>query len=167
MKNLESKTTMENETMQEAIQLINEFYESEFCEYEHEDFSNLKEIGLAYTTSYAGDKIQVYANLIDFSIVTYVNGELAKEIVYSTLEELVNKELARLDFEGLVCDFMYETPCTVEDKELAGKIYDRATESDMTVTTEMRTEEIEILAEEIKELEGTVLKDYIISLLAE
>lgn len=90
----------QSDLMETAQRLINEFCQSE---YEGDaDFSNLREIGVAYTTVGDDDlETQVNVNLEDFSIDRFVAGILVESRGYNTLEELIQKELEGLDFNDL------------------------------------------------------------------
>ncbi|MBR6984042.1 MAG: DEAD/DEAH box helicase family protein, partial [Ruminococcus sp.] len=90
----------QSDVMQTAQQLINEFCQSEYEE--DADFSNLREIGVAYTTVGDDDlETQVNVNLEDFSVDRFVAGVLVESRKYGTLEELIEKELEGLDFNDL------------------------------------------------------------------
>lgn len=90
----------QGDVMQTAQQLINEFCQSEYEE--DADFSNLREIGVAYTTVGDDDlETQVNVNLEDFSVDRFVAGVLVESRKYGTLEELIEKELEGLDFNDL------------------------------------------------------------------
>ena len=90
----------QSDVMQTAQQLINEFCQAEYEE--DADFSNLREIGVAYTTVGDDDlETQVNVNLEDFSVDRFVAGVLVESRKYGTLEELIEKELEGLDFNDL------------------------------------------------------------------
>lgn len=94
-----------------AKRLINEFCRAE---YDHEaEFENLASVNLAYTT-YLDEEIPVeaYANLVEFSISRYVDGELFDSQKYNSLDELCDKELEGLSFDELVA---------IDEEELAEK----------------------------------------------
>ena len=90
----------QSDLIETAQRLINEFCQSE---YEGDaDFSNLREIGVAYTTVGDDDlETQVNINLEDFSVDRFVAGVLVESRKYGTLEELIEKELEGLDFNDL------------------------------------------------------------------
>ncbi|NCC64610.1 MAG: helicase, partial [Spirochaetia bacterium] len=97
--------------MHRARRLINEFCVSE---YEHEaEFENLEAVSIAYTT-YLDEEVpvEVYADLVGFSINRYVGGELFDSQKYGSLEELCDKELEGLSFDELVA---------IDEDELAEK----------------------------------------------
>ena len=90
----------QSDVMQTAQQLINEFCQAEYEE--DADFSNLREIGVAYTTVGDDDlETQVNVNLEDFSVDRFVAGVLVESRKYGTLEELIEKELEGLEFNDL------------------------------------------------------------------
>lgn len=90
----------QSDLIETAQRLINEF-----CQTEYEgdaDFTNLREIGVAYTTVGDDDlETQVNVNLEDFSVDRFVAGVLVESRKYGTLEELIEKELEGLDFNDL------------------------------------------------------------------
>ena len=90
----------QSDLIETAQRLINEFCQSE---YEGDaDFSNLREIGVAYTTVGDDDlETQVNVNLEDFSVDRFVAGVLVESRKYGTLEELIEKKLEGLDFNDL------------------------------------------------------------------
>jgi N12 class adenine-specific DNA methylase len=95
-----------------AKELINSYCADEFGQ--EADFSNLKEVGLAYTTIGDADlETQVNANLVDFTIDRYVAGVLVDQWRYNTLREMCDY-LEALDFNEL-------TDYTDEQIELAEK----------------------------------------------
>lgn len=83
--------------------LIAEFLAQEYGEDEEPDFSDLENVGIAYTTT-EDDlyDIQVSANLVDFSVTQYVDGKSVEKRTYSSLRELIDRELSSLEFTDLV-----------------------------------------------------------------
>ncbi len=89
-----------NAELEYAKKLIDDFC---VAEYEHgADFSNLREIGIAYTT--VTDKeypIEVNVNLVDFTLERYLNGKLIDNRGYDSLRELTEAKLEGLEFSDL------------------------------------------------------------------
>lgn len=86
--------------MSEAKALINEFCRHEYGE--DAEFDNLKEIGIAYTTTENEEyPVQAYVNLVDFSITRYLCDKIIESRQYSSLGELIKNELEWLSFESL------------------------------------------------------------------
>ena len=86
-----------------AKDLIQQFYEKEYGDEEEADFSNLTNIGLAYTTTEdERHEIQVTANLEECSITKYVDGVQVEKTAYPDLDELIDHELLELTFDELV-----------------------------------------------------------------
>lgn len=89
-----------SELLEQAKEIINEF-----CQHEYgsdADFSNLKEVGIAFTTITDDEiPIQVNANLVDFSIDQYLDGKLIESTKYSSMEEMIESALVYLDFDDL------------------------------------------------------------------
>ena len=84
----------------EAKQLIDNFCVSTYGE--HADFSDLKKIGIAHTTT--EDErfpIQVYVNLIEKQVVTQVGNEIAALKHYKSLEDMIDNCLSDLNFNEL------------------------------------------------------------------
>lgn len=113
-KEIEACGSEDSEEMRKAKKLIEDYTHEEF---EHgADFSDLKHIGLAYTTIDNEElfkekgypelsrefEIQVEANLIDFEIVTYVDDDEVCSEKYSSLKEMIEYALGGLYFDSLV-----------------------------------------------------------------
>ena len=111
-KTLIAKVQEQESDLDRAKELINAYCADEFGQ--EADFSNLKEVGLAYTTVGDADlETQVNANLVDFTIDRYVAGVLVDQWRYNSLREMCDY-LENLDFNGL-------TDYTDEQIELAEK----------------------------------------------
>ena len=101
--------------MEEAKRLIGEFCLEEYNE-DSVDFTNLEEVGIAYgTTENGGFEVQVSADLLHFSLSQFVDGECVEKRQYGSLRELIDGELAFLDYGQLV----YVEP-HVEERLMAG-----------------------------------------------
>lgn len=86
--------------LERAKQLINEYCAEEFRD--EADFSDLRRVSLAYTTvTDDALEVQVNINLVDFRLDRYVNGVLVERCQYSSIDELIHKELEWLDVETL------------------------------------------------------------------
>ena len=120
--------------MEQARKLIDDFCMSEYES--HADFSDLRKVGVAYTTI-TDDEIPIQANvnLVDFTVERYLDDWLLERRHYDSLEDLIDKELESLDFSELtdyeesdletylhyqqyrdVVD--YELPPNIEQKEI-------------------------------------------------
>ena len=87
-------------SIEKAKRLITEFCESEYQS--PADFSNMRAIAIGHTTiTDAEIPVQVYVNLEDFSLNRYVDGVLADQRKYDSLEDLIHQELEGLDFDAL------------------------------------------------------------------
>ena len=95
--------------MEQARKLIDDFCMSEYES--HADFSDLRKVGVAYTTI-TDDEIPIQANvnLVDFTVERYLDDWLLERRHYDSLEELIDKELESLDFSEL-------TDCEENDLE--------------------------------------------------
>ena len=95
-----------------SLEIAKEFI-NDFCEAEYgspADFSDLEKVGIAYTTVTDEEiPIQVNADLVHYRIERYLGGQFLERRQYESLDELIQNELAELDFDGLV---------SVSDEEL-------------------------------------------------
>jgi len=116
-----------------AKDLINSYCADEFGQ--EADFSNLREVGLAYTTVGDADlETQVNANLVDFTIDRYISGVLVDQWRYETLRDMCGA-LENLDFNEL-------TDYTDEQIELAEKgTEQKAAEATPATAAETKGEE--------------------------
>lgn len=81
--------------------LINDFCESEYRE--GADFSDLHNVGLAFTTLTDDElPIQVTADLVDFKITYEFDGEVYNTEQYDSIEQMIENGLTGLDFSDLV-----------------------------------------------------------------
>lgn len=83
-----------------AKELINAYCTKEFGN--EADFKDLRRIGIAYTTLTDKEfEVQVYANLMDYRIDTYLGGKWLTSEEYPSLQKM-NDRLFSLDFNELV-----------------------------------------------------------------
>ena len=81
--------------------LINDFCEAEYRE--GADFSDLHNVGLAFTTLTDDElPIQVTADLVDFKITHEFDGEVYNTEQYDSIEDMIENGLTDLDFSDLV-----------------------------------------------------------------
>ena len=85
----------------------------QFCQKEYDspaDFSDLEKVGIAYTTVTDTEiPVQVNADLVHYRMERYLDGQFLERRQYESLDELIQNELAELDFDDLV---------SVSDEEL-------------------------------------------------
>lgn len=87
--------------LDKAKWLINEFCEAEYRE--GADFSDLHNVGLAFTTLTDDElPIQVTADLVDFKITYEFDGEVYNTEQYDSIEQMIENGLTDLDFSDLV-----------------------------------------------------------------
>ena len=87
--------------LDKAKWLINDFCEAEYREVA--DFSDLHNVGLAFTTLTDDDlPIQVTADLVDFNITHEFDGEVYNTEKYDSIEDMIENGLTDLDFSDLV-----------------------------------------------------------------
>ena len=86
-----------------AKHLIDDFCREEYQREDGADYTNLTNVGIAYTTT-EDDKheIQARVNLVDFRIETLADGKVVRSEQYASLEELTEKGLQALSFDDLV-----------------------------------------------------------------
>lgn len=88
-----------------SLEIAKEFI-NDFCEAEYgspADFSDLEKVGIAYTTVTDEEiPIQVNADLVHYRIERYLDGQFLERRQYESLDELIQNELAELDFDDLV-----------------------------------------------------------------
>jgi hypothetical protein len=86
-----------------AKRLIDEYCMEEFNS--PADYDDLTQIGIGYTIIDGiteEHEIQIYANLIDFAIETYVDGICIRSHHFGTLEDMITYGLSDLCFEYLI-----------------------------------------------------------------
>ena len=87
-----------------SLEIAKEFI-NDFCEAEYgspADFSDLEKVGIAYTTVTDEEiPIQVNADLVHYRIERYLDGQFLERRQYESLDELIQNELAELDFDQL------------------------------------------------------------------
>ena len=95
-----------------SLEIAKEFI-NDFCVTEYgspADFSDLEKVGIAYTTVTDEEiPIQVNADLVHYRIERYLDGKFLERRQYESLDELIQNELADLDFDDLA---------SVSDEEL-------------------------------------------------
>lgn len=88
-----------------SLEIAKEFI-NDFCEAEYDspaDFSDLEKVGIAYTTVTDEEiPIQVNADLVHYRIERYLGGQFLERRQYESLDELIQNELAELDFDDLI-----------------------------------------------------------------
>ena len=99
----EAQEPLAASALDQAKDLIQQFYEKEYGDEEEADFSDLTNIGLAYTTTEdERHEIQVTANLEDCTVTKYVDGVPTETRAYPSLDELIDHELRDMTFDELV-----------------------------------------------------------------
>lgn len=87
--------------LDKAKWLINDFCEAEY--HNGADFSDLHNIGLAFTTLTDDElPIQVTADLVDFKITHEFDGEVFDTEQFDSIEDMIENGLTELDFSDLV-----------------------------------------------------------------
>jgi len=122
--------------LDKAKWLINDFCEAEY--HEGADFSNLHNVGLAFTTLTDDELlIQVTADLIDFKITYEFDGEVYNTEQYDSIEEMIENGLTGLDFSDLISvpDEVIERH-TGKDEQTADLMSDAADISDTSSPAE-------------------------------
>ena len=99
LKKIEVKPPERN-LIDEAKKLINDYCYEEF-EY-GADFSDLSNIGVAYTETDEGYPIQAIVDLVNYKIETEVMGVITHLEEYQSLEDIVDNGLPNLNFSDLI-----------------------------------------------------------------
>lgn len=89
-----------NKQFQEAINLIVDYYITEFNDFEEPE--NLEDISLAYTVVDEDMELQVSLDLIHLRLTKTIAGIIVETINYKSLAELISCELVNLSFDSLV-----------------------------------------------------------------
>ena len=88
-------------SLENAKEFINDFCEAEYGS--PADFSDLEKVGIAYTTVTDEEiPIQVNADLVHYRMERYLDGQFLERRQYESLDELIQNELAELDFDDLI-----------------------------------------------------------------
>ena len=91
----------EETLLEKAMRLIDNYTCLEFQA--RADFNDLSQIPIGHTDTEDDElPIQVYANLVEFTITRYVNRVLVETRQYGSLEEMIDFELGNLDFDDLI-----------------------------------------------------------------
>lgn len=90
-------------TTEQALQYIKNFTEISTEGTDENQFDDLSDIPLAFTTTEDNEhEIQVSANLVDFSINQFIDDKLVYTEKYNSLEDMTEQALKWLDFDDLV-----------------------------------------------------------------
>ena len=90
-------------TTEQALQYIKNFTEISTEGTDENQFDDLSDIPLAYSTTEDSEhEIQVSANLVDFSINQFIDDKLVYTEQYNSLEDMTEQALKWLDFNDLV-----------------------------------------------------------------
>ena len=93
-----------DDKLQKAKELIKDFVNTEYERDDGADFSDLKNINVAYTN--LGDneehEVQAAVDLINFAVNKYYDGKLAESSQYKSIDDLISFELEGLSFDDLV-----------------------------------------------------------------
>lgn len=90
-------------TTEQALQYIKNFTEISTEGTDKNQFDDLSDIALAFTTTEDNEhEIQVSANLVDFSINQFIDDKLVYTEQYNSLEDMTEQALKWLDFNDLV-----------------------------------------------------------------
>ena len=104
--------TAEPETpLDRAKALIDEYCREEFEREEGADYTDLSDVGVAYTTTEDGKhEVQANIDLLGFGIKTFVDNTVVREEKFESLEDMIERALPYLSFDELTF---------VSDEELA------------------------------------------------
>ncbi len=115
----------EKALLDKAKGYIDDYFEKSF-ESTATSFDNLFRVPIAYTT--IGDneehEINVYADLVNFDLISEIDGIEVERLHYDSLHEFIDSQLKNLDFDSLV----YMTDLDGRIKYAEGQIADREAE---------------------------------------
>lgn len=95
--------TPSEDVLEQAKRIIDEYCREEFEQEEGADYTELTNVGLAYTTTEdEWHEIQARANLIEFKIETLVDQKVVRSEQFSSLEDMIENALQSLTFDDLV-----------------------------------------------------------------
>ncbi|MBP3798427.1 MAG: toprim domain-containing protein [Ruminococcus sp.] len=98
---IENQEKAEMSPLEKAKNLINDFCVGEYND--EADFSDLHNIGLAYTTLTDDElPVQITADLVDYKITYEFDGEVYNTEQYDDIEDMIENGLTELDFSDLV-----------------------------------------------------------------
>jgi len=88
--------------IEKAKRIIKDYYDREFEDDKSVDFSDMSNVGLAFSETENGEhEITVSANLEHFSIDIFVDDKLYERRKYSSIDDLIDQELYSLNFQEL------------------------------------------------------------------
>ena len=103
--NPEPKKTVNENQLEQAKQLIEQFCAQEYDEVEHEEYADLHHVPIAYnTTNDEQYAVEIEADLLTPAMRYLVDGETVREDIYSDLQELIDTELVALDYDRMMAD---------------------------------------------------------------
>ncbi len=88
--------------MEKVKKIINDYCIHEYGS--EADFSNLKNVPLAYTEDDDGKPIQVSVNLIKRKLTVSIDDKIVCVRKYRTLKEMIKREFECMTFDGLIAD---------------------------------------------------------------
>lgn len=93
----------ESPEIEEAIDYINEYCSSEYGSDGVEEDDDLSNIPIFYTTDGGDNEVEldISVNLLEPSMLYYINGELRHTDTYEDLRDLIESDLVSLDFDDL------------------------------------------------------------------
>lgn len=97
------RVSVDDPTLQNAIDLIDEFSLEEYGDLGVSSEDDLSEIGLMFSQAGGDNEVDLWVavNLISPAINYYVDGELRHTDTYATLQDLIDTELSVLSFDDL------------------------------------------------------------------
>ena len=97
---------MNEDLLQTAIDLINEYNESEYGSDPYTLNDDISDLGILYTDDGEdGDhSVEVSVDLTKFTINYYYDGQLTKCEQYDSLEDLIDTSLSELDWDWIYSD---------------------------------------------------------------
>lgn len=104
------------EVLRTALQSIEEFSNNEYGT--PADTSDLEHIDLAYTTTENGlHEVQIYANIMDCTIVHTIDGEVDDTEQYTDLNDMNRRALRVMTYDTLISDTLFAAEDDIPDDE--------------------------------------------------
>lgn len=124
------KSELDNKDLEDAKRYINEFVKKEYEQKDDADFSDLENVGIAYTTTEdEKHEIQATINLVEYSLNQYIDEHLVYTEKYNSLNELIENALKYLSFDELV---YVDNDAEIKFKEITGEELYAENEPDIT-----------------------------------
>lgn len=149
------------EVLRTALQSIEEFSNNEYGT--PADTSDLEHIDLAYTTTENGlHEVQIYANLMDCTIVHTIDGEVDDTEQYSDLQDMTRRALRVMTYDTLISDTLAAAEGDTWDDDVSSQEEANTADTQESAAPEepaedepQRSYDPKAMRKQIKELDST------------